>query len=66
MLRDELPKHTSQLAEVAYQAGVINDINFAVFQIHGYKELNGGLDAEAYSIFRIVASFERKQHPISP
>lgn len=46
MLRDELRKHNSQLADAAYQAGVISDIDFAVFQNHGYKGLYGGLDAK--------------------
>ncbi|CAH1197906.1 hypothetical protein PAECIP111893_01066 [Paenibacillus plantiphilus] len=46
MLRDELRKHNSQLADAAYQAGVISDIDFAVFQNHGYKGLYGGIDAK--------------------
>lgn len=46
MLREELRKHNSQLADAAYQAGVISDIDFAVFQNHGYKGLYGGLDAK--------------------
>lgn len=46
MLRDELRKHNSQLADAAYHAGVISDIDFAVFQNHGYKGLYGGLDAK--------------------
>jgi DNA-damage-inducible protein D len=46
MLREELRKHNSQLADAAYQAGVISEIDFAVFQNHGYKGLYGGLDAK--------------------
>ncbi|ANY69746.1 DNA damage-inducible protein D [Paenibacillus sp. BIHB 4019] len=46
MLREELRKHNSQLADAAYQAGVESDIDFAVFQNHGYKGLYGGLDAK--------------------
>lgn len=46
LLRDELRKHNAQLADAAYQAGVISDIDFAVFQNHGYKGLYGGLDAK--------------------
>lgn len=47
MLRDELRKHNTQLADAAYQAGVLTQIDFAVFQNHGYKGLYGGLDAKA-------------------
>ncbi|MNW38893.1 DNA-damage-inducible protein D [compost metagenome] len=46
MLRDELRKHNSQLADAAYQAGVLTTVDFAVFQNHGYKGLYGGLDAK--------------------
>lgn len=46
MLRDELRKHNTQLADAAYQAGVLTTIDFAVFQNHGYKGLYGGLDAK--------------------
>lgn len=45
MLREELRKHNSQLADAAYQAGVLTDFDFAVFQNHGYTGLYGGLDA---------------------
>ncbi|AJS57810.1 DNA damage-inducible protein D [Paenibacillus sp. IHBB 10380] len=46
MLRDELRKHNIQLADAAYQAGVLTTIDFAVFQNHGYKGLYGDLDAK--------------------
>ncbi|WP_019913208.1 DNA damage-inducible protein D [Paenibacillus sp. HW567] len=46
MLRDELRKHNTQLADAAYQAGVLTTVDFAVFQNHGYKGLYGGLDAK--------------------
>lgn len=46
MLRDELRKHNSQLADAAYQAGVLTAVDFGVFQNHGYKGLYGGLDAK--------------------
>jgi DNA-damage-inducible protein D len=46
MLRDELRKHNTQLADAAYQAGVITDFDFAIFQNHGYRGLYGGLDAK--------------------
>lgn len=46
MLRDEMRKHNSQLADAAYQAGVLTTVDFGVFQNHGYKGLYGGLDAK--------------------
>lgn len=46
MLRDELRKHNTQLADAAYDAGVLTTMDFAVFQNHGYKGLYGGLDAK--------------------
>ena len=46
MLREELRKHNTQLADAAYQAGVLTEIDFAVFQNHGYRGLYGGLDAK--------------------
>lgn len=45
MLREELRKHNTQLADAAYKAGVLTDFDFAIFQNHGYKGLYGGLDA---------------------
>jgi DNA-damage-inducible protein D len=46
-LRDELRRHNSQLAEAASDAGVITNMDYAIFQNHGYKGLYGGLDAKA-------------------
>lgn len=46
-LRNELRRHNSQLAEAAQNAGVITNIDYAIFQNHGYKGLYGGLDAKA-------------------
>lgn len=46
-LRNELAKHNSQLADAAKLAGVIEPIDYAVFQNHGYMGLYGGLDAKA-------------------
>lgn len=43
-LRNELKEHNKQLVEAAQQAGVETDLDFAVFQNHGYKGLYGGLD----------------------
>ncbi|MFA5044993.1 MAG: DNA damage-inducible protein D [Paludibacter sp.] len=45
-LRDEMKKHNLQLADAAKDAGVIEPIDYAIFQNHGYKGLYGGLDAK--------------------
>ena len=45
-LRNELTRHNLQLADAAKNAGVIEPIDYAVFQNHGYKGLYGGLDAK--------------------
>lgn len=45
-LRNELKLHNKQLVEAAAQAGVNTELDFAVFQNHGYKGLYGGLDAK--------------------
>lgn len=45
-LRNELKKHNIQLAEVAKKAGVIEPIDYAIFQNHGYMGLYGGLGAK--------------------
>ena len=46
-LRDEMSKHNIQLAAAAKDAGVIELIDYAIFQNHGYMGLYGGLDAKA-------------------
>jgi len=46
-LRNELRRHNSQLADAAHNAGVIDAIDYAIFQNFGYKGLYGGLDARA-------------------
>lgn len=46
-LRNEMTKHNKQLAAVAKDAGVIEPLDYAIFQNHGYKGLYGGLDAKA-------------------
>jgi len=46
-LRNEIAKHNIQLAAAAKDAGVIEPIDYAIFQNHGYKGLYGGLDAKA-------------------
>ena len=45
-LRNELKKHNLQLAEAAKKAGVIQPIDYAIFQNHGYMGLYGGLGAK--------------------
>lgn len=45
-LRNELAKHNMQLADAAKNAGVIETIDYAIFQNHGYKGLYGGLGAK--------------------
>lgn len=44
-LRNELRRHNSQLAAAAKDAGVIDPVDYAVFQNFGYQGLYGGLDA---------------------
>lgn len=46
-LRNELRRHNSQLADAAKDAGVIDPVDYAVFQNFGYQGLYGGLDARA-------------------
>ncbi|WP_273398351.1 DNA damage-inducible protein D [Actinobacillus porcinus] len=43
-LRNELKEHNKQLVETAQKAGVESNLDFAIFQNHGYKGLYGGLD----------------------
>jgi DNA-damage-inducible protein D len=45
-LRNEMKQHNIHLAEAAKDAGVIEPIDYAVFQNHGYMGLYGGLDAK--------------------
>lgn len=45
-LRNEMAKHNTQLAAAAKDAGVIEPLDYAIFQNHGYKGLYGGLDAK--------------------
>lgn len=46
LLRHELKEHNKQLVETAQRAGVETNLDFAIFQNHGYKGLYGGLDAQ--------------------
>ncbi|MBO0611497.1 DNA damage-inducible protein D [Thiothrix fructosivorans] len=45
-LRRELREHNKQLVEAAKQAGVESNLDFAIFQNHGYQGLYGGLGAK--------------------
>jgi DNA-damage-inducible protein D len=45
-LRNELKEHNKQLVEAAFNTGVESNLDFAIFQNHGYKGLYGGLDAK--------------------
>lgn len=49
-LRDEMKKHNIQLADAAKDAGVIEPVDYAIFQNHGYKGLYGGLDAKGIHV----------------
>jgi DNA-damage-inducible protein D len=46
LLREEMRRHNAQLADAAKDAGVIEPIDYAVFQNHGYMGLYGGLKQE--------------------
>lgn len=45
-LRNELKHHNKQLVETASFAGVETNLDFAIFQNHGYQGLYGGLGAK--------------------
>ena len=45
-LRKEMFEHNKQLAAAAKNAGVIEPLDYAIFQNHGYMGLYGGLDAK--------------------
>jgi len=46
LLRKEIRRHNAQLADAAKDAGVIEPIDYAIFQNHGYMGLYGGLRQE--------------------
>ncbi len=46
LLRDEIRRHNAQLADVAKDAGVVEPVDYAIFQNHGYMGLYGGLKQE--------------------
>jgi len=43
LLREEMRRHNVQLADAARDAGVIEPIDYAIFQNHGYMGLYGGM-----------------------
>ena len=45
-LRKEMYEHNKQLAIAAKNAGVIEPVDYTIFQNHGYMGLYGGLDAK--------------------
>lgn len=45
-LRNEMTTHNIQLADAAKDAGVIEPVDYAIFQNHGYMGLYGGLGAK--------------------
>ena len=46
LLREEMRRHNVQLADAARGAGVVEPIDYAIFQNHGYVGLYGGLKME--------------------
>ena len=58
-LRNELRRHNSQLADAAKYAGVIDPVDYAVFQNFGYQGLYGGLDARAIHLRK---NLKKSQH----
>ena len=46
LLREEIRLHNVQLADAAKGAGVVEPIDYAIFQNHGYMGLYGGLKQE--------------------
>jgi DNA-damage-inducible protein D len=46
LLREEMRRHNVQLADAAKGAGVVEPIDYAIFQNHGYVGLYGGLKME--------------------
>jgi DNA-damage-inducible protein D len=46
LLRNELKKHNTQLAEAAKDCGVIEPMDYAIFQNHGYQGLYDGMTAK--------------------
>jgi DNA-damage-inducible protein D len=47
LLREEMKLHNVKLAGAAKDAGVVEPMDYAIFQNHGYMGLYGGLDMRA-------------------
>ncbi len=46
-IRNEMIKHNKLLADAANKAGVVEPLDYAIFQNYGYKGLYGGMDMKA-------------------
>lgn len=46
-IRNEMIKHNKLLADAANKAGVVEPLEYAIFQNYGYKGLYGGMDMKA-------------------
>ena len=57
-LRDQLKTHNKKLADTAKLSGVIEPLDYAIFQDHGYKGLYAGLSAKALHIRRKLKKSE--------
>lgn len=58
-LRNELRRHNAQLADGAKDAGVIDAVDYAIFQNFGYQGLYGGLNARDIHISK---GLKKSQH----
>jgi len=47
LLREEMRRHNTKLADAAKDAGVVEPKDYAIFQNHGYMGLYGGMNAQA-------------------
>lgn len=45
-IRNEMKRHNIALADAAHNAGVVDPVDYAIFQNHGYMGLYGGLKAQ--------------------
>lgn len=45
-IRSEMREHNNSLAEAAKNSGVVNPVDYAIFQNRGYQGLYGGLGAK--------------------
>jgi DNA-damage-inducible protein D len=46
LLREQMRRHNARLADAAKRAGVVQSVDYAIFQNHGYMGLYGGLRQE--------------------